>query len=93
MWKTVGKIVGTLAWMVVSGIVTLPVTIMSLIGLGFALHDGNREYYFYTFPALLWVPPVIGFLTPGVVVWYRLKRRTRKETLEDYFIREKGRTR
>lgn len=93
MWKTVGIIVGTLALMVVSGIVTLPVTFLILMSLGSARHDGNVEYYFYTFPALVWVPAVIGFLTPGVVVWYRLKRRTRKETLEDYFIREKGRTR
>ncbi len=80
MWKTVGIIVGTLALMLVSGIVTFAVTIIILSELGLALHDGNVEYYFFFHPSsdlLLWGPPVIGFLAPGVVVWYLLKRTTR----------------
>ena len=60
MWK----IVGTLALMVVSGIVTLAVTITYLMNLGMKRHD-NYEYY----AAFVWGPAVIGFLAPGVVVW------------------------
>jgi len=75
MWK----IVGTLALMVVSGIVTsFAVEVFLFI---FALqHYGNYMYYdTHPVPALASGAVVIGFLALGVVVWYLLKRTTRKE--------------
>ena len=77
MWKTVGIIVGTLALMVVSGFVTFAVAVISQMSLGLELH-GNYMYYDNSSPALVWGPAVIGFLAPGVVVWYLHNRKTRK---------------
>ncbi len=67
-------IVGTLLLMVVSGIVTYVTAIVILMELGTKFH-GNYEYY-GSFPALilLYGLGAIGFLAPGVVVWYLHKR-------------------
>ena len=65
MWK----IVRTLALMVVSGIVTLAVTIIFWFELGLQRY-GNYMYYDNPSSVLAWGPVVIGFLAPGVVVWY-----------------------
>ena len=75
MWK----IVGTLALMVVSGIVTLAAVIVIPMELGLRRYD-NYMYYDVSW-ALGWGLVVIGFLAPGVVVgvvWYLHKRTTRK---------------
>ena len=48
------------------------VVLLILMGLGTKLH-GNYEYY-GKYPALIWGPDAIGFLAPGVVVWYLHKR-------------------
>lgn len=61
------KIVATTISMVVSGAVMLGVTILILMDLGGRFHD-NYEHYAH--PVLVWGPAAIGFLTPGVVVWY-----------------------
>ena len=73
MWK----IVGTLALMVVSGIVTYAVTAYISMVVGLQLH-GNYEYYYLEYPAVFFGLPVIGLLAPAVVVWYLHKRGTRK---------------
>ena len=78
MWKIVGIIVGTLALMVVSGIVTF--FAVSFFLFNFALQHYDNYMYYDTHPvsALAWGAIVIGFLAPGVVVWYLHKRTTRK---------------
>ena len=68
MWK----IVATGASMAVGGAVTFFVTILVLMELGTKFHD-NYEYY-GRYPVLFLGPAVLGFLAPGVVVWY-LDRR------------------
>ncbi len=73
---TMLKLLGTLALMVASGIVTLAVAVVILMIVGLRLYD-NYEYY-GKYPALFFGPAAIGFLTPGVVVWYLHKRGTRK---------------
>ena len=67
-------IVGTLALMVFSGIVMYVTAIVILMELGTKFH-GNYMYY-GSFPALilLYGLGAIGFLAPGVVVWYLHKR-------------------
>jgi hypothetical protein len=74
--ETLAIILGTLVLMVASGIVTLVVAIFFFAGLGLRLHD-NYEYY-GKYPLLFFGPAAIGFLAPGVVVWYLHKRGTRK---------------
>ena len=66
------KIVGTFALMLFTGFITLVVAIAILWDKGIREH-GNYEYY-GQYPISLWGPVVIGFLAPGVVVWY-LDRR------------------
>jgi hypothetical protein len=73
MWK----LVATLASMVVTGIVTQAVTNLILMHLGLQRYD-NYEHYGIKYPALVWGPAAIGFLAPGVVVWYLHKRGTRR---------------
>ena len=69
MWK----ILGTLALMVVSGIVTWAVAAFILIDLGSRLHG---DYDYYGKYVLLFA--AIGFLAPGILVWYLHKRGTKK---------------
>ncbi len=64
MWKIVA--------MVVSGVVTLFVTILILMELGLKFH-GNYEYY-GQYPVLVWGPAVIG---SGVLAWYMDQRALR----------------
>lgn len=73
MRKIVG-VVGTLLLMAGSGIVTYVTMIVILMGLGTKFH-GNYEYYgSYSALILLYGLGAIGFLAPGVVVWYLHKR-------------------
>ena len=62
--------------MVVSGIVTHVVVLLIWMELGSQLH-GQYDYY-AKYPALVlvWGPDTIGFLAPGVILWYLHKRRT-----------------
>lgn len=71
MWK----IVRILAAMVVSGIVTLFVTMLILMELGGRLH-GQYDYYagYTALQVLVWAVVLIGFLAPAVVVWYMDRR-------------------
>ena len=71
MWKFV-RMLAALAAMVVSGVVTLFVTILILMKLGSKFH-GDYEYY-SQYPVLVWGPAVIGFLAPGVLAWYMDQR-------------------
>ena len=72
MWK----IVAAVGWMAVSGAVTFFVTVLVLMELGTRLH---RSYeYFGQYPVLLWGPTVVGFLAPGVAVWYLDRRGIKK---------------
>jgi len=74
---TLLKVVGTLALMVVSGIVLYVTAILIVMELGIKFH-GNFEYYAQNYP-ILGLPFIfglgaIGFLAPGVVVWHLHKR-------------------
>ena len=73
MWK----IVGTLALMVVSGIVTFVATQFYWFQLGLQRYD-NFMYYDNRSSVLTWGLAVIVFLAPGVLVWYLHNRTTRK---------------
>jgi len=68
MWR----IVVTAVSMVVSGAATFGVTMLCLMELGMKLHN-NYEYYGH-YRVLVLGPAAIGFLAPGIVVWY-LDRR------------------
>ena len=69
-------VAGILVLMVVSGIVTYATTLVILMELGTKLH-GNYEYYGNLLPLIfLYGVGAIGFLAPGVVVWYLSKRRS-----------------
>jgi hypothetical protein len=72
MWK----IVAAASWMVVSGAVTLFVATLIVMELGEKFHS-SHEYY-RNYPVLYWGPAVIGFLIPGVVVWYLDRRGVNK---------------
>jgi hypothetical protein len=72
MWKMAATVVS----MVVSGAVTLFVAILILTELGTKFHN-NYEYY-GQYPVLFWGPALIGFLAPGVVVWYLDRRGIKK---------------
>ena len=73
MWK----FLGTLAIMAVSGIVTYAATIGVLMELGSKLH-GNKDYYGgVSALILLYGFGAIGFVVPGVVVWYLHRRATK----------------
>ena len=69
MWR----VVATLTSMAVCGAGTLFGTILILMMLGSKYHD-NYEYYGINYPVLVWGPAVLGFLTPGFLVWYLEKR-------------------
>jgi hypothetical protein len=70
MWKIVGAI-GALVLMVISGIVTLYTTTIITMGLG-----DNPWYYNQSIKptVLIWGLGAMGFLAPGVIVWYLCKR-------------------
>lgn len=73
MWKIAG-VVGTLLLMVVSGVVTYVTTIVILMGLGTKFHDNYEYYGGHLALTLLYGLGAIGFMVPGVVVWYLDKR-------------------
>jgi hypothetical protein len=68
-------ILGTIAFMVVFGVVAFVATILVLMQLGLSLHD-NYEYY-GQYPFLVWGPAVIAFLTPAVIASHSYHRRNR----------------
>ena len=69
MWR----VVATFAAMVVCGAGTLIGTVLTLMKLGSQYHN-NYEYYGMNYPGLVWGPAVLGFFTPGFLVWYLEKR-------------------
>ena len=73
MSKIVG-VVGTLLLMVVGGLLTYVTTIVILMGLGTKFHDNYEYYGSFSALILLYGLGAIGFLAPGVVVWYFHKR-------------------
>ena len=73
MWR----ILGTLALMVVCGVVAYVATLTSLMELGSKLHNNYEHYGGYPAGVLIYGCGIIGFLVPGVVVWYLHRRATR----------------
>lgn len=72
--RKIAVIVGTLALMLVSGIATFVTALTIVMEFGTKFH-GNYEYYgSFLALILLYGLGAIGFLAPGVVVWYLHKR-------------------
>jgi hypothetical protein len=63
-------ITGTFALMAACGVGAFMMTLMLLMDLG-TKHHNNYEYYGQTpAAALIFVAGALGFLAPGIVVWY-----------------------
>ncbi len=67
----------SIATAIVSGIVCLFVAFLVLTHLGEKYH-GSYEYY-GKYPALFWIPGVVGFLLPSLLAWVIRKVRCRKD--------------
>jgi hypothetical protein len=64
------KFIGTLALMVVCGVIAFLAAVSFLMNLGLKLH-GNYEYY-GSFPSVLFVYASggLGFVSPALLVWW-----------------------
>ena len=67
------KVLLTVVSMLLGGVVTFYVTMFILMELGLRYHD-NFEYY-AQYPIYAFVPATVGFLVPGVVVWFLHRRK------------------